>query len=88
LLLYLIAVARASAGTARPVTDHDNALVHCREIVEMQGTGDATDLCRRMAKRAADLVAANQVIIRRVAHRLDEVGEMTGEQIEATLLEG
>jgi hypothetical protein len=70
------------------VTDHDNALVHCREIVEMQGTGNATDLFRRMAQRAADLVAANQVMIRRVAHRLDQVGEMTGEQIEAILLEG
>ena len=34
------------------------------------------------------LVAANRVMIDRLAHRLDEVGELTGEQIDAILLEG
>jgi hypothetical protein len=50
--------------------------------------GDATELCRRMAKRAAALVAANRLMIGRLAQRLNEVGEMSGEQIEAVLLKG
>ena len=41
----------------------------------------ADALCQR-------LVAANRVMIDRLAHRLDEVGELTGEQIDAILLEG
>jgi hypothetical protein len=64
------------------------ALARCREVVDLGGHGDATELRRRMVKRAAALVAANWEMIHRLAHRLNEVGELTGEQIDAILLEG
>jgi hypothetical protein len=37
---------------------------------------------------APRLVAANRQMIDRLAQQLDEVGELTGEQIDAILLEG
>jgi hypothetical protein len=69
------------------MTDRDNALARCREIVGVQRTGDAAQLCRRIAKRAAALVAAKSGDDRQARATLDEMGTMTGTQIDA-MLEG
>jgi hypothetical protein len=41
-----------------------------------------------MAQRAAALVASKREMIDRLAQRLDEVGELTGDEVDAVLLEG
>jgi hypothetical protein len=68
--------------------DRQNAFDRCREIVDLNEDGDAAQLLRRMAQRAAALVASKREMIDRLAHRLDEVGELTGDEVDAVLLGG
>jgi len=60
----------------------------CSKIIELVGRGDAAELFGGLAKRAAELVIANRDMIDKLAQKLDAAGEITGEQIDAVLLEG
>ena len=65
--------------------DLKNAIDRCHQIIELVGRGDPAKLFGGLAKRAAQLVIENRDKIDKLAQQLGEVGEMTGEEIDACL---
>jgi hypothetical protein len=67
------------------VADRQNALDRCYQIIELRGRGNPAELLGNTAKRAGALVIASRVTIEALAHRLAELGEMNGAEIDAVL---
>jgi hypothetical protein len=85
------------AGAAAE-TDRKNAYRRCLEVVATEDgvnveeldeiqLADAAALYQHLAAQAAKLVKENWPMICRVAHRLDDAGELSGAAIDAVLLE-
>jgi hypothetical protein len=66
--------------------DIANAIKRCEQIIDVVGRGDAAKLLSGLAERAAEIVIKHRPEIDRLAERLAEAGEMSGEQIDAILV--
>jgi hypothetical protein len=100
LVLIDLAGAAIEDGTTAN-TDRANAWRRCREIIAIENgiaitrldqldeyqLKDAAALMVRLMLEAAKLLREHYPLIARAAHRLDDLGEMSGAQVDAIMLE-
>lgn len=74
----------AFARTKKVIALKDGVAVDELDDIQL---ADASALYQHLAKEAAALVKDSWPLIARLAHRLDELGEMSGAQVDVILLE-